>query len=99
MLHKGFEDAVAAGVAGLLQTVEQLRGRVRMLGQQAHNGAIERVERLAQRRYSPPSHVVRDALVDFLDRADAREAGLADRKAAGGTLAAENPQAKGKPCH
>jgi len=59
----------------------------------------ERVERLAQRRYSRPSHVVRDALVDFLDRAEAREAGLADRKAAGGTRAAENPQAKGKLCH
>ena len=56
----------------------------------------ERVERLAQRRYSSPSHVVRDALVDFLDRAEAREAGLAAQMASGGTPAAENPQAKGK---
>ena len=59
----------------------------------------ERVERLAQRRYSRPSHVVRDALVDFLDRADAKETRRAKRKASGGTLAAENPQAKGKLCH
>ncbi len=59
----------------------------------------ERVERLAQRRYSRPSHVVRDALVEFLDRAEAREAGLAGRQAAASTPAAENPQAKGKLCH
>jgi predicted transcriptional regulator len=59
----------------------------------------ERVERLAQRRYSRPSHVVRDALVEFLDRADARDTRRARRKAAGGTAAAENPQAKGNSCH
>jgi len=58
-----------------------------------------RVERLAQQRYSRPSHVVRDALVDFLDRADAKEARRAKRKAAGGTLAAENPETEGKLCH
>jgi predicted transcriptional regulator len=56
----------------------------------------ERVERLAQRRYSRPSHVVRDALVEFLDRADARDTRRARRKAAAGSLAAENPQAKDK---
>jgi predicted transcriptional regulator len=58
----------------------------------------ERVERLAQRRYSRPSHIVRDALVDFLDRADAREAALPERPA-GTTPAADKPQAKGQPCH
>jgi predicted transcriptional regulator len=50
-----------------------------------------RVERLAQRRYSRPSHIVRDALVDFLDRAEAREPG-------GGLEGTEPLQPKGPSC-
>ena len=44
MLHIGFEDAVAAFVASLLQALQQLLGGIRMLGQEPHEGAFERIE-------------------------------------------------------
>ena len=44
MLHIGFEDAVAAFVASLLQPMQQLLGGVRMLGQEPHEGALERIK-------------------------------------------------------
>jgi len=44
MLHESFEDAVATLIAGLPQTVEQLGGGIRMLGQEPHDSAFERVE-------------------------------------------------------
>jgi len=44
MLHIRFEDAVAAGIASLLQPLQQLLGGIRMLGQKPYDGAFERIE-------------------------------------------------------
>ena len=44
LLHKGFEDAVTARVAGVLEPLQQLHRRVRMPGQPLHDGALERIE-------------------------------------------------------
>jgi hypothetical protein len=44
LLHKRFEDAVAAAVAALSQALQQLLGGKRMLGQEFYDGALERIE-------------------------------------------------------